>query len=377
VAFIHHRAGTTGIPQDINTLEPARHEQILSDLRQAIRFAPYHAEYMYTLGTYLYDSVTKRGPQAEAATSSGGLDEAEYWLKRAVMLDPANPWHYYALGRVYYSRNACHNWQIHHPAESWDDCSVTKYFRAALENAPKNPFLREVFGRWYAFYNQQQAKHYIRNMLDEDDPNAPIEVDVQPFAQFLYDLQMDYESDKIIQQLQAVASGEKGIQRRSEIMTQSPGGSVIEVGSDDGIADWKTPLLSETDRVRKILCLPENIEPYQKANLLIFVSQGGEGDFMLRVGVDTEMFDIPGHALPRSPGWHSIPIEMSMLYDKASIQVYLRVSGLTHPEQAPEIWGDAHTTTVDSMYNLRHTKDLSSEAGSQTGEYMIRLQLER
>jgi hypothetical protein len=68
---------------------------------------------------------------------------------------------------------------------------------------------------------------------------------------------------------------------------------------------------------------------------------------------------------------------MSSLKENPIVQVYLRTSGVNSPEQAPEIWGDTHSPTHDSEYNFRLTNDLSPEADVQTGEYLIRLVLER
>jgi hypothetical protein len=377
LAFMSYQSGTANIPKDIATLEPSQHEQILSDLRQAVRYAPLDAEYASALGTYLYNVVTKTDLFTNAPLITDGFTEAEKWMTQAVLHDPANPWYYYGLGRLHYSLEDCHNWRVTHPTENWDVCPVTRYFRTALENAPKHPFFREIFGRWYAFYDPEQAKQHMRDLLVHDNPDAPIDHGVEKFARFLYDLQMDFESAQVVKQVWPSPSEENSLQCQSGIIARTPDSAHIEIGYDDGTAEWKTPLLSDTDRIKKTLCLPEDIEAYRKASLLLFINRGSKEDMTLKVGINAEIRKISASLLPHSPAWYKIPLTMSLLEENPIIQVYLRTSGVDSPEQAPEIWGDAHSPTHDSEYNFRRTNDLSSEAGTQTGEYMIRLVLEQ
>lgn len=376
-AFMRYQSGMANIPKDMATLDPSQHAQILSDLRQAARYAPLDAEYASALGTYMYDVVTKTDSLANPPLMTDGFTETEKWMIQAVLDDPANPWYYYSLGRLHYSRGDCHHWQKFHPNDDWDACPVTRYFRAALENAPKHPFFREAFGRWYGFYDQERARQHMRDLLAHDDPDAPIDLGGQQFARFLYDLHMDFESTQIVEKAWPSPSKEPSSQCQSEIIAHAPDSPRVEIGSDDGTAEWKTPLLTGTDRVKKTLCLPEDIGLYRKVSLLIFANRGSTGEMILTVGINAEIREVPGYALPQSPAWYEIPLEMSLLEEHPAIQVYLRARGVNSPEHAPIIWGDAHSPRRDSEYNFRRTDDLSSEAGPQTGEYMIRLILER
>jgi hypothetical protein len=188
---------------------------------------------------------------------------------------------------------------------------------------------------------------------------------------------MDFESAQVVKQVWPPPSEENSLQCQSGIVTRTPDSAHIEIGYDDGTAEWKTPLLSDTERVKKTLCLPENINAYHKASLLLFINRGSKEGGTLTVGINAEIREISASLLPHSPAWYEIPLTMSLVEGSPIIQVFVRTSGANSPEEALEIWGDAHSPTHDSEYNFRHTNDLSSEAGAQTGEYMIRLALER
>jgi hypothetical protein len=160
------------------------------------------------------------------------------------------------------------------------------------------------------------------------------------------------------------------------ILSQNPDSHRIELGNDDGSAEWSTRLTAETMRIKKVICLPDTLESYDTATLRIFLHHGGSPDFSMQVSLD----DQPVRALPPLPEtaqWHEIPLEKSLLTGKSSITVYIRVSGASEAANFLEIRGDQDTLTTQSVFNLKTTHDLSPDEGNQTGEYMIRLVLSR
>lgn len=369
-AFTHSQQAKNLLPSKQDNVVPlTRHNMILHHLRAAIRSDPQNAAYAFTLGSYLYQP-----PVMEH--QAGGFDEAEHWLRKASMLDPANPWYPYEMGLLSYARGDCHDWDARHPNEPWDTCLVSRYLLAALANAPKNTFLRQAVGRWYAFDDRATAVTLIRRLLADDNPDVPIDRTIlDEFSEFLYDLGMDYESDQERRRaVRPTATERSQPSCQLSIISQAPGLHHIELGNDDGSAEWSTRLNANTMRVKKVICLPETLEPYNTAMLRIFLNHAGNPDFTMQVALD----DQPVKALPPLPAkaqWYEIPLELSLLAGKTDISVYIRVSGASEARKALYIWGDQDTPMNQSVLDLNTTRDLSPDDGRQTGEYMIRLVL--
>ncbi len=374
-AVTRYESGKHRIPTDFATLDATRHKQILADLRQAVRDASYQAAYAHALGKYIYEVATSTDPLSDPPLTTGGLAEAEEWITQAVLLDPANPHYYYTLGQLHYSQGDCHSWQTYHPGESWDVCPVTVYFRTALRNAPTHPFYREAFGRWYAFYDVEQARQHVGEFLSRDDPTAPVDHGVDKLARFLYEMHMDSESDRVASQVWQESTSEPGNGCQTNILDGGADSAGFEVGTDDGTAEWSTRLTDEAQRIKKRLCLPADIDAFTQASLLVYANRGRERDFVITVGIDGETKEISGDTFGMIPAWHDIPIDMDWIAGKSLVQVYLRIRGVDSTEEALVIWGDADTPGDNSEYNFRGKKDLSTESGKQTGEYMIRLRL--
>jgi hypothetical protein len=266
-----------------------------------------------------------------------------------------------------------------YPAKGWEECPVTQYFLAALENAPKHPFFRRAVGGWYAFDDRDKAVQLMREVTATDDIMLPIDYGLREFAKFLYELQMDYESDQKAWRATLGMTVDEKAQSDCQptIASQNQDSSNIELGTDDGSAEWSTPLRVETDRVKKVICLPEDIENYQQAKLLILASRGKDTQFTLRVGIDQYSVNLPGHLVFEQPTWMEIPLDMSALENASRIHVYIRMRGEIAAESAPRIWGDKQEHTTHSTFNFDQTRDLSPDDGKQRGEYLIRLALQR
>jgi O-antigen ligase len=143
-------------------------QSVISHLTNAIRHDRNNAEYVYALGSYLYQRPTALQPTPGTPAEVSQFDEAERWLYKAVMLNPANPWYYYELGRLSDKRRDC---QVATSAHfegglQLSSCPTTLYFSAALRNAPNEMFLRDVVKRWYSQYDPEGADRFLHQILE-------------------------------------------------------------------------------------------------------------------------------------------------------------------------------------------------------------------
>ena len=347
-------------------------DAITGHLEEAIRYDGNNAEYSYALGSYLYEFYEERSQTETTTVITKGLDEAEQWLQKAVMTDPAHPWPYYQLGRISHKRGDCPYWQDPLYTNP-EHCPTVRYFSAALKNAPLSIFLRKEIGRWYEQYDPNTAKQIIRGLLTEHARKISATPEIaRDIARFLYEMQWDYESDRELEILKKETSGDY----TANIVAPNNGNTQrIEFGNDDGSAEWKTALISESDRVKKILCLPDNLEQYTYAALKIFINNGGNRHFTTNIYLDNHLIKTYRRTVPRAENWHEIPFDRKLLEGKPLINVYIRVTEASETGNFLQVWGDQETPTTQSAFNFNITRDLSSDEGVQSGEYLIRLVL--
>jgi O-antigen ligase/tetratricopeptide (TPR) repeat protein len=348
-------------------------------LRAAIQHDKHNAAYYYALGRSLSrddEDPREAHPPEQIAND---LHEAETWLKRAILLDPANPEYYYELGLLSNRRGDCVKPQEADLAErSAQECATARYFLAALHNAPKWTGLREMIGAWYYQYDQDAAYRLLRELLRQDPGNIlespAIARDFREFSQFLYNIRMDYESDR--EAARAMPFQNVTSERcPANVLFHSEDNQAIELGNDDNSAEWKTSLVADTDRVKKVICLPEHLDAYNYAALKIYMKSGGSGNSVVRVSVDDHLITQPDQTISLGLQAYEIPFDISLLQGKTQINVYIRVIGALLTGNALQIMGDQDTPTTHSVLNYQTTNDLSSAEGVQTGEYMIRLVL--
>jgi putative inorganic carbon (HCO3(-)) transporter len=397
-AFVHYQDVSEMISQEnLASVDAAEHGHIISRLKTAIRHDRNHAEYAYALGSYLYRCSVDTQNSEAIAHKEQGFREAEGWLRKAIMLDPANPWYYYEMGLLSYDRGDCNDWENTHPTDSWKECLVTRYFLAALDNAPKNSFLRKEVGRWYYSSDPEATVQLMREIISGDMDDTLVTAAIaHKFSEFLYEIRMDYESDR---EAKRALDSEKGKSEECEVSVASRSkinfalqeeaeeqmlrkadvkkGRRIELGNDDGSAEWRTALTSETQRIKKVICLPENLDEYNYAALKILMNSSDNRNFTTHISVDEQLVRRYHHALPSVRNWHEIPFDISRLQGKSRINVYIRVTGASKAGNYLEIWGDQDTPNMQSVLNFNTKDDLSLDEGIQTGEYMIRLVLKK
>ena len=369
-ASILYQEGTNGISatDNLSAIDVHQADAITQSIKAAIYYDRTHAEYPYDLGKFLFQLGQ------DAATVDEKTErfrEAEGYLKQAILLDPANAWYYYELGRLTHLRGDC----VEQNQQKKEDCSTARYFLAVLKNAPREMFLRQAVGRWLYYYDRDMGHQFIRQLLVSDRPHI-FEASnlLQEFSKFLYEIRLDYESDR--EALAARASiPEPQKTCHINILSQSSDGNVIELGNDDGSVEWKTRLLSEADRVKKVICLPENLDQYHYAALKIFMNNGDSPTFRTHISIDKQLITTYENSIARTARWYEIPFDRAILQGKSSINVYIRVSGTSASGNYLQIWGDQDTQTSDSLLNFDTTDDLSTNDGIQLGEYLIRLVL--
>ncbi len=355
----------TEIPEEL-------HENAVMAVSKAIRYDGNNAEYMGALGGYLNDYYG----QSQGPMRKNGLKKAEYWIKKAIIRDPASPWYYYELGRLEQYRGSCpESLDIH----TVDQCPVSRYFRLALQQAPGTTFLREVVSLWFYRRNPELAVRLIRENISryaKNDEQAAVE-----FSQFLYDIGLDYFSDRNLPDSRQPPPGEQECEAlldyctENEFLEEPCFHHYLEFGQDDGTDEWRSPLFMETDRVKKTICLPENLDDYSYAAVKILMRHGGSQDFIARISVDDHLIKTYDHDLPREKHWHQIPFDIDVLQGKSAINVYLRVSGTSGGGNFLQLFGDQDTEAGNSVFNMDQHDDLSLYDGTQRGEYMIRLVL--
>lgn len=355
-------------------------EAIMLPAKQALQYDHNAGDYYFALGSYVYQHADRQAQRGESDESRRAFDDAERWLKQAVFVDPANPWYYYELGRLKNTQEQCDAPDpallVGHEA-FWETCQTARYFLAALDNAPNNAFLRREAGGWIYRLNRELGVEMMRRIIARatDDVVTAADLD-RKMAQFLYDMRLDYESDRwgIAQSLDSPSNSDAcegtGILRQAQ--------SEIELGSDDDKEEWRIFLTSDTARVKKVICLPEQIEEYQRAALKILMNTAGSANFVARIALDDHIITTYDGDAPRQFQWVEIPFERQLLQGKTSVTVYLRVAGASYQRgNYLQVWGDQDTPTLHSSMNAGRTDDLSDDRGIQSGEYMIRLVLRK
>lgn len=346
-------------------------------INQAIRWDRNHGGYAFALGDFLYQQAVQHGKTADIDEYVRLLDEAEEWLNQAVWQDPANPWYYYNLGRVSLLQGTCEQSE---GAEADFDrmlavCPTARHYFLALRNAPNNAFLRRFAGGWFYRYDQALAFAMMSRILNVANSQPPSAVEEpRMIAQFLYDMHLENESEHWRRQyaVNPLASCE-----RPDVLRTADNLAEIELGSDDGSAEWRAILISDGERVHKEICLPDSIEAYSEGVLKILMNNGGNGNFTAQIVIDETVIHefTPVLSVPRESAWYDIPFDPQILRGKKRIQVYIRVSGASWSGNYLQIWGDQQTSSGRSTWNLDRSDDLSPDQGLQTGEYLIRLVL--
>ena len=123
------------------------------------------------------------------------------------------------------------------------------------------------------------------------------------------------------------------------------------------------------------MCLPDDLSRYRAASLKIMMNSVGRASVRPLIFLDE--VELSGTTLQPgfTPGWHEIPFELHALEGKSFVHVYIRISGIADTKHTLLLWGDQQPTSTYSVFNFDKVDDLSSAAGKQTGEYMIRLML--
>lgn len=379
---------------------------IIRPEQQAIRFNANHAGYAFTLGSYLYRNTFAPGHTTDAAVQAAQMAEAEHYLKQAIRHDPANPWAYFELAGIAAQRSPC-------PLQTWTTCPSTLYYQAALDQSPYNLFLRAQTATWVYPYDHEQAFQLIQEVIKQDSfatkplleglwyriqdyptlkrflPESPAVTFA--FSQFLYAKQLDYASDleaetvcqasPVLPEADAFCRLPSRLNRSQEQcpvnLLQSSQDKELELGQDDGSADWRVYLSDATFRVKKVLCLPEHAADSRYAALRMFMNNGGSDDFTATISINDTVIHTYDHSLPNTVQWHEIPFDPALLRGKTKINVYVRVTHATASANYLMIWGDRSVPTTNSLFNFAMFDDLSYDPAIQTGEYMIRLILRK
>lgn len=362
--------------QDVGSPAEKLASLYLDNLQNAFRYDQNNPQYPYKLGEYLYRSYsqTQQGDDSEAAQQ--GVQDAENWLKQAIALDPANPWYYYELGRFGASRSEC----THTSADFKDeDCAAARYLTAALRNAPKNTFLRTSVGAWMSHYDQDRAYSLMREVMEEDVriPSASPRLAKmhRNFSRFLYDIRMDYESDRELALVTAPPS-HSNARCTPAILFQSSDGRQLELGNDDNFPDWRVRVRSTDERIKKVFCLPDNLVDYNAAALKILMKSEGPGYAAAQINLDRHPLQTSDKVISVLR-WYEFPLDLSFLQGKTQAACYLRLAFISAQGVELHILGDQDTPTSTSMFNYQETEDLSADEGVQTGEYLMRLVLKK
>jgi len=357
--------------------------------QKAIRRDPDNADYYSALGSYL-NQFAGAQPQLENTHQQDQREPAaDFYLQEAIRRNPANPWYYYELGRWALNSSAAPQAPGNHP--------TAQYFQAALQNAPQNLFLRTQIGLWRYYYDQEGAFQLIREIVALDPRTTqtileglwqqiqsyPVLKKFLPdtpetafeFSKFLYDKCLDAESDR--EAMREVLS-ENDTAGKCPVSIVSQTAQEIEYGNDDGTAEWRTYLSEENFRVKKVICLPENLADYHGAALKILMNSGLPGDFIATVSLNDHLLKrYAKREIPYVTAWYEIPFDKALLQGEAQITVYIRVTDASANGNYLQIMGDQDTPTTRSTFNFDMTKDLSYDQGAQCGEYMIRLVLKK
>lgn len=358
--FLTAIASQQGIHSDPHTA--------IAALTQALRYDRNHPDYASGLAGALLQSAATLTSPAEAENRANRLHEAETWFQRAVMLDPANPWNYYELGRIGQFRGECRQQE---PGQ-FEECSTARYFLAALKQAPQKLFLRRYVGRWFYYFDQEFTFEAIRPLLAQhqtsisEEPATNLEL-----AEFLYDLHLDYQSDQYYAQAQQTPFSLCSDSQDHLWLQRSP--EALELSYDDGSGEWRTYLASEQTRIHKLFCLPLNIEPYKSVAVKLLMNNGGSANFDAYLYLDEHLIYHYNQGVPRQAKWYEIPFDPALLHGKSQINLYIRVTGASRSGNFLQLWGDQDTPNHNSSFNFHNIEDLSPDHGIQRGEYLIRL----
>jgi tetratricopeptide (TPR) repeat protein len=357
-------------------------------LERAIRYDPKNAEYAYALGSYQHQHLPDVAHPYSENLRHQKLDTAEAWIGSAIMLAPTNAWYYYELGRLSLQREPCEqstasDSQFRLLDKAGSDgattCAAARYFEAALQNAPHDAFLQETVGRWLYTYAPDRTSATIEALVAQEVTLVGSMASAsKQYAQFLYDIGLDYASDlrKPPPPSSAYPNNTSDVLARlPNILSDSDDRTVTEFGNDDGTPEWRTRLYADTLRVNKIIYVPQDLSSYTAAALKIYMNNGGRADFKTHFSVDNHLIKTFAYTIPRQPDWYEIPFDISQLHGKSSITVYIRTTEASQTENYLQIWGDQDTPTTHSVFNFDTTNDLSFDDGMQTGEYLIRLAL--
>ncbi len=360
-------------------LTEQQHVLISDLLHKIIRFEAAYPQYWYELGSYLHRyAVGLETPAREA-----GFQEAEQAFKRAAALDPASPWSYYELGRLDVGRgDFCETLD----SQTVEVCPSAKYFRRALLSAPTNMFLRQVVGLWFYERNDAAAFHVMREAIAAYNPDE--REAVFEFARFLYEMALDTLSDQYYAEYMHTNNGTPPLAEacppllhtKSILYNNDPifiGCEETEFGNDDGTGEWPAFLASDRMRIKKVLCVPSDVDDYNYAALKISMSYRRSAQFILKVFIDEHLIKTYMYDVPQKHGWHEIPFNKEILAGKSRINVYLRVEEADLATGSLRVWGDQDTPNRTSTWNFDATDDLSIDQGNQHGEYLIRLVLKK
>lgn len=335
---------------------------------------------------------------------------AESDLKQAILLDPTNGWNFYELGRLRISMgDAC--------GDEWKNCAPTHYFLTAWQTNPNTLALRARLALWLYHRDRTQALQLIRDALPLAAASTKVVLEdlwllIQDyhelkaflpesdtiafeFSRFLFEKHLDYYSD--IEATSACASPEISAKapqwcRASQldqaaiqngcadlpVLARSPDGRSLELGFDDGSEEWGGYMTWEGFRLKKLFCLPANIEEYDYAAIKILMKATGSSNFIVDISLDETLAHRYEKTAPEYTGWYEIPFHPSLLSGKSHVAVYIRVKEASlRWKKFLVVWGDQHSARTYStlaLINRGAVDDLSPELeGEQSGEYLIRL----
>ncbi|MCP4396080.1 MAG: hypothetical protein GY801_02045 [bacterium] len=358
-------------------------------LETAIRLDRKNPQYHQELGRYLHQFYAGQ-PSLDAPQRKMGFQEAAASLTTAAILNPGNPWNYYELGRL-------ENYQYGCASQDDEECLTQQYFLSALKKSPGNIFLQGTVSGWLYQHDPARAVQLIQQFLSRYPESTSLLFDVLwhqisddkvlrsllpdnptailKFSEFLYAHHLDHESEREIQGLtppthQHDCDSADILQRVSDNRT-------VELGRDDGSAEWRSYLASEETRIKKSICLPEDMADYDEAVLKILMNSGVPGEFIASFSLNEHLIQRLERSIPYEVSWHEIPFDISLLYGKKKIHFYVRVTNASASGNYLQIMGDRDTPTSQSAFNFGNTEDLSLDEGIQQGEYMIRLVLKK
>ncbi len=387
--FIGMTAGKTG-----ETMTETQLDNAAAMLERAARYERGNPRWRAERGNFLHRAAAASQDPTVIAQRSERFQQAESVLKDAVLRDPANGWNYYELGRLAISQGNCSITE----GKLNTECQKGNAFDAAVRFAPNSVFLRTMIGAWYYEHNQNMALRLITDMLNESPQHARSVLDMlwpifqdanvlraflpqttdigMTFARFLYDQRLDYASD--VERRRALPDEHAIDCASQEQFREKNGETELEIGNDDGTAEWRSYLALDEERIKKELCVPDDIAAYREASLKIFMSSAYPGDCTVLISIDETLIrQFVPRELPYENSWIDIPFPPIVLYGKQRISVYVRTLQASVADgNYVNVWGDNSVPTTNSVFAFDHVDDLSHGQNVQ-GEYMIRLILKK